>query len=98
MVLSGEGVGGVENFGMDVVVWLRENLFLYLEKDGVDVDLSKRIVEVCVDVCVRILVMGWFFDLMMIMDVMEEEVEWCDLCGDDIFLFEIGRKVVKVLI
>lgn len=75
MVLSGEGVGGVENFGMDVVVWLRENLFLYLEKDGVDVDLSKRIVEVCVDVCVRILVMGWFFDLMMIMDVMEEEVE-----------------------
>ncbi|XP_024368286.1 uncharacterized protein [Physcomitrium patens] len=97
MALSGEGVGGVENLGTDAAVWLRENLPLHLEKDGVDVDLSKRIAEACADACVRILATGRSFDPMMIMDAMEEEVERRDLRGDDILPFEIGRKAAKVL-
>lgn len=95
---SGEGSSaGVDESGTDAVLWLRENLPMQLEEDGIDVERSQRIAEACADACAAFLATGRAFDPMMIMDAMEEEIERRDLRGDEFLPFELGRKAAKVL-
>lgn len=97
MSLNGDGALGVEDNGSDAALWLRERLPLELERDGVEVDQSRRIGEACADACARFLATGRSFDPTMIMDAMEEEIERRDLRGEEFLPFELGRRAAKVL-
>ena len=96
--LNGRGIDGVEDGGSDdAAMWLREKLPLQLERDGVEIDASRRIADACADACARFLATGRAFDPMMLMDAMEEEIERRDLRGDEFLPFELGKRAAKVL-